>query len=43
MPNTSLWVEANRYAANIAGTTGEKRSEAISAFLRAAMVALLVG
>ncbi|MER2540003.1 MAG: hypothetical protein ABTQ26_12250 [Azonexus sp.] len=34
---------ANRAARAIRGTTGERRREAISAFLRAAMVALLLG
>jgi hypothetical protein len=33
----------DRAAKAIAGTTGGQRDEAISAFLRAAMVALLVG
>lgn len=40
---TATFRAANRAAKAISGTTGEQRREAIADFLRAAMIALLLG
>lgn len=43
MDELDLWNQSHCAAKAISGKTGERRREAISDFLRAAMVALLLG